>query len=108
MDELADHLWQSTVFAAGIAIATVALRRNPARVRYWLWLAASLKFLFPFSLLVSIGRRVEFPAAAHPLPVNTVGQISTYFFPAQEVPTAVPAVAAVSYWPMVLAAVWLA
>lgn len=57
MNELANHLWQSTVFAAAIGIATAALRRNPARVRYWLWLGASLKFLIPFSLLVSFGTR---------------------------------------------------
>jgi len=58
---IADHLWQSTLFAlaAGLMVG-VALRRNRAHERYWLWLAASLKFLLPFSLLVSLGNRLAF------------------------------------------------
>jgi bla regulator protein blaR1 len=50
-----NHLWQSTVFAAVAALLALALRENHARARYWLWLAASCKFLVPFSLLVSLG-----------------------------------------------------
>ena len=42
---LGNHLWQSTVFAAVAALLTLLLRKNHARTRYWLWLAASLKFL---------------------------------------------------------------
>src|SRR5262245_59338387 len=108
MNELANHLWQSTAFAAAIGLAALALRRNSARVRYWLWLAASLKFLVPFSLLVSIGARVEVPAAARALPANTAGQISTYFAPAPTLLTTVADVDTVSHWPMVLGAAWLA
>jgi bla regulator protein BlaR1 len=52
---LGNHLWQSTMFASTIALLTLALRNNRAQVRYWLWLAASLKFLIPFSLLVGLG-----------------------------------------------------
>jgi bla regulator protein blaR1 len=52
---IGNHLWQSTIFACGAALLTLALRKNRARARYWLWLAASLKFLIPFSLLVGIG-----------------------------------------------------
>src|SRR5580692_6823 len=52
---LGDHLWQSTLFAATAGLLTLILRKNHARARYWLWLAASVKFLIPFSLLVSIG-----------------------------------------------------
>src|SRR5437870_2761886 len=52
---LGDHLWQSTLFAAVAGLLTLLLRKNHARARYWLWLAASLKFLIPFSLLVSVG-----------------------------------------------------
>jgi bla regulator protein blaR1 len=54
---LGDHLWQSTVCAVVAALLTLALRRNQARVRYWLWLAASIKFLVPFSVLVALGNR---------------------------------------------------
>ena len=49
---LANHLWQSTLFAILAATSTLALRRNQASLRHHLWLAASLKFLVPFSLLV--------------------------------------------------------
>jgi beta-lactamase regulating signal transducer with metallopeptidase domain len=52
---LANHLWQSTVFAATIAVLTLLLRRNHANTRYWLWLLTSAKLLFPFSLLVTMG-----------------------------------------------------
>ena len=37
------------------AVLALALRKNQARLRYRLWLAASLKFLLPFSLLISLG-----------------------------------------------------
>lgn len=50
-----DHLWQSTLFALVIALLAFALRKNQARMRYWLWLAASAKFLIPFSLLMILG-----------------------------------------------------
>jgi bla regulator protein BlaR1 len=56
-----NHLWQSTLFAAVAAIMTLALRKNQARIRYRLWLAASLKFLIPFSLLISLGGHLATP-----------------------------------------------
>ena len=52
---LVNHLWQSTLFAITAGLLTLILRKNQARARYWLWLAASVKFLIPFSLLVGIG-----------------------------------------------------
>ncbi len=52
---LANHLWQSTLFAFVAAGFTLALRKNQASLRHHLWLAASLKFLVPFSLLVTLG-----------------------------------------------------
>jgi bla regulator protein BlaR1 len=52
---LANHLWQSTVFAGIAGLLTFALRKNHARTRYWLWLIASVKFLIPFSLLAAVG-----------------------------------------------------
>src|SRR5258708_9216345 len=48
-------LWQSSLVAAVAGLLTLLLRRNRARTRYWLWLAASVKFLIPFSLLVDAG-----------------------------------------------------
>ena len=56
-----NHLWQSTLFAAVAAMLTLALRKNQARVRYRLWLAASVKFLIPFSLLISLGGHLARP-----------------------------------------------
>ena len=54
---LGDHLWQSTVVVLAAALLTVMLRRNQAQIRYAVWLAASLKFLLPFSFLIALGSR---------------------------------------------------
>lgn len=54
-----NHLWQSTLVASAIALAALAFRRQHARVRYWLWFAASMKFLLPFAALVAIGNAVS-------------------------------------------------
>lgn len=59
MTPLLNHLWQSTVFAAAVFALTLLLRNNRPHVRYWLWMAASVKFVVPFSLLMSVGRQVE-------------------------------------------------
>jgi bla regulator protein blaR1 len=64
---LADHLWQSTLFALAAALLTLTLRKNQAQARYALWLSASLKFLVPFSWLVALGNHLAWrhtPAAA--------------------------------------------
>ena len=50
-----DHLWQSTLFAAAAALVAVALRRYGASLRFWVWLAASLKFFIPVAALVALG-----------------------------------------------------
>lgn len=55
---LGDHLWQSTLFVLVAGLLTLLLRKNHARARYWLWLAASLKFLVPFSWLVALGSKL--------------------------------------------------
>jgi bla regulator protein BlaR1 len=56
-----NHLWQSTLFAAVAAMMTLAVRKNHARVRYRLWVAASIKFLIPFSLLITLGGHLARP-----------------------------------------------
>jgi len=58
-----NHLWQSTIFAGLAGVLTLALRKQSARVRYGVWLAASLKFLLPFSWLVSLGGELCWRAA---------------------------------------------
>jgi len=50
-----NHVWQSTMFALLAGSLTVLLRRQRARVRYWIWFAASGKFLIPFSWLIAVG-----------------------------------------------------
>jgi uncharacterized protein (TIGR03435 family) len=55
---LADHLWQSTVFALLMWLCALVLRADAARVRYRLWLAASLKFLVPLAIFASAGARI--------------------------------------------------
>jgi beta-lactamase regulating signal transducer with metallopeptidase domain len=53
---LLDHLWQSTLFAAGIAGLMPLFRRQSAALRFALWFAASMKFLVPFAALAALGR----------------------------------------------------
>jgi bla regulator protein BlaR1 len=55
---LGNHLWQSTLVAAAAALLTLALRKHYARARYWIWLATSIKFLLPFSLLLALGNHL--------------------------------------------------
>jgi beta-lactamase regulating signal transducer with metallopeptidase domain len=62
-----DHLWQSTLVAVVVALLTLLFRNNSARVRYALWLTASLKFLLPFSLLAALGRM----AFVQPVPAES-------------------------------------
>lgn len=59
LSPLANHLWQSTVFAGIAALLTLALRKHRASARYWLWFAASVKFLVPFSVVVSFGSHIH-------------------------------------------------
>ena len=47
-----DHLWQTSLFGVLALAAILVLKRAPARVRYVLWTAASLKFLIPSAALV--------------------------------------------------------
>lgn len=56
---LGNHLWQSTLFALAIGALALLLRKNSARVRYALWLVASLKFLVPFAALTILGSQLS-------------------------------------------------
>ena len=51
-----NHLWQSTL-VAGVAwlVCGAMLKTNSPRVRFAVWLAASLKFLIPFAVFVDAG-----------------------------------------------------
>ncbi len=116
---IANHLWQSTLFAAAVFLVTLLLLRNTARIRSALWLAASIKFLLPFSLLICIGdllpghhRAVASTPAAIYLVVDTVGQpFSDFDFSPLSASPAHPATLLYrlhSALPLLIAAVWLA
>jgi beta-lactamase regulating signal transducer with metallopeptidase domain len=50
---LLNHLWQSSLCLAAAGLIVLALRGNSAHVRFWVWFAASLKFLVPFAALTA-------------------------------------------------------
>jgi len=76
----ADHLWQSTLFGAVAAIVAVLLKRHSASIRFWVWFAASAKFLLPFAALIAVGgysswRSVDVvPYQPSPLLIEALGQ----------------------------------
>jgi TonB family protein len=61
--EALNHLWQSTVFAIAAGLLAMAFRHNRAHIRYWLWFSASVKFFVPFTLLITLGSLLPWPAA---------------------------------------------
>lgn len=110
----ANHLWQSTLVAAAAALLTLSLRKHHARARYWLWLAASLKFLVPFSWLVALGNRLSWshaPAPSDPVLFVAMEEISRPFTQTAVNVTAAHAPSVVSaslpHLSTLLAAVWL-
>ncbi len=56
---IANHLWQSTAVTAIAWLLTLCLRNNHARTRYWVWMIASVKYLIPFSLLITAGESLH-------------------------------------------------
>src|SRR5438270_11614754 len=106
------HLWHSTVVALVAALLTLALRNNHARARYWIWLAASLKFLVPFSWFVALGNRLAWrsPAATATTALYyTVEEISRPFTQSATVPEGwtLPSASPTHLLPPVLIAIWL-
>jgi bla regulator protein BlaR1 len=107
----ANHLWQSTGFAAVAVLLALALKANHARARYWLWLAASVKFLVPFSMLAAIGAGLgRWFAPATPvsrLPF-VIEQIVQPFAPIQDspLPVAASAPGTANLLPAMLLALW--
>src|ERR1041384_3715005 len=98
LSPLWNHLWQSTLCAAAVWLLTLALRKNRAAIRYWLWFAASLKFLIPFSLLVHAGSQFAWrtsPISAPPALSHAVEQISQPFALSIE---SAPAIAVAPSW----------
>ncbi|HWC98445.1 MAG TPA: M56 family metallopeptidase [Candidatus Sulfopaludibacter sp.] len=107
---IVNHLWQSSCFALLAGLLAFLLRRNSPQVRYWVWLGASLKFLIPFALLVSLGSVVPRPAQ-HPVPVtapvfpNSLVQIAQPFSLAPR--PAISVHTALDWAPVAIGVVWL-
>jgi len=109
---LGNHLWQSTIFVVIVGLLMLILRKNHARVRYWLWLVASVKFLIPFSLLVAIGSNLPW---SHRSAETKAG----FYFAIEEVsqpfpqpsmpviPQVAPSASLIQLLPLFLAVVWL-
>lgn len=106
---VANHLWQTTLCIFAVWLLALALRKNAARVRYWIWLTASVKFLLPFSLLISVGAQL---ARQTPQPIKQpqwsfvmeIGQPFAAPSPASRSPVTSPAENLV---PAVLLGLWL-
>jgi bla regulator protein BlaR1 len=113
LQPLANHLWQSTLFAAVAGLLTLLLRKNRAQTRYWLWLAASVKFLVPFSILVGMGSHFGQHTAPEMAMTQSglssvIEQVSQPFavpVPLLTMPTAIQTSSA-SWIPAILYAVW--
>jgi bla regulator protein BlaR1 len=106
---IVNHLWQSSCFALLAGLLAFVLRQNSPKVRYWVWLSASLKFLMPFALLVSLGSVVPRPTP-HPVSIaapvfpNTLVQIAEPLSPT--VKATVPAHTPLQWAPVVIGVVW--
>ncbi len=106
---LINHLWQSSCFALLAGLLALVLRKNSPKVRYWIWLSASLKFLIPFAFLVSLGTLVPRPdrhpaSAAVPVFSSTLVQIAEPFSATLE--TSIPAHVQLEWAPVAMGAVW--
>ena len=107
---LANHLWQSTFVAGVAALLALALRNNSARVRYWVWFRAAVKFLVPFSIFINIGHQFEWrmlPAQIVHDPISAVTEISIPFVDGRAVNVLSPVAATVNPLPVVLLSLWL-
>jgi len=109
LDSLLAHLWQSTLCLFVAWLLTLTLKNNRASVRYWVWLAASVKFLVPFSLLVSAGSELgsrTLPAREQTRFFSVVEEISRPLI--SSAPAPMPAVTLPAFHPVlaVLIGVW--
>jgi len=105
---LLDHLWQSTLFALPLGALTLLLRRHTAAVRFWVWFAASVKFLVPFSVLFAIGAAVTLPVAPMLPGGPTLEALQDTAAPFTKAPAASVVPDGTTNWLMVLIAIWAA
>jgi uncharacterized protein (TIGR03435 family) len=117
---LANHLWQSTAVTGIAWLLALSLRKNHARMRYWVWMIASVKYLIPFSLLIAAGESLRSAFATpiqRPVLAAAMEQIALPFSLAAS-PAAVPYTGAApetaaaasrlgNLWPVILLAIWM-
>lgn len=106
---IVNHLWQSSCFALLAGLLAFVLRNNSPKIRYWVWLSASLKFLIPFALLVSLGSVVPRPVrqpVSVPAPVfpTTLVQIAEPFSTAPDATVQAPT--PLDWAPVAMGVVW--
>lgn len=85
---LVNHLWQTTWFAVAAAVLAWILRRHAARVRFGVWLAASLKSLVPFGALTALGARLPWVQAHAVAPAAVALNYETMVVPMSAAPLA--------------------
>src|SRR5678815_853783 len=114
ISELANHLWQSTLFAVAMGLLALMCRKNDASVRYWLWFSASVKFFMPFALLMALGDRLEWasgsPQIATAAVSATLAQVSRPFVvdPAMGLWSAPEAPRGFDWFALAILGVWVA
>ena len=104
---LVDHIWQSTLFAGCAWLVTLLLRNNGAQLRYGVWLAASVKFLVPFSLLAMLGAQLQ-PLAGSDgtgalLTFDATGATALIAAPGRAIPAESPGI----FWLGVASSIWI-
>ena len=111
---LFNHLWQSTLVLLAAWLLTLALRRNPARVRHSIWMLASIKFLVPFALLSELGAHWATPVVGRSIGSAVYTAADEIGRPFQQSAASVTRTASsadpaqlLAYLPGLLAALWL-
>ncbi|HET9194912.1 MAG TPA: M56 family metallopeptidase [Vicinamibacterales bacterium] len=108
-----NHLWQSTGMGLLVWLAAATwLKAYSPRLRFAAWMMASLKFLFPLSLLVTAGRAIAAPVVVRPSESQVVFDFVTTNAPVVAAPFATsPAPQAPTDWERwliaALAVIWL-
>ena len=103
---VANHLWQSTLFALLALCAAASLRRAPAVMRYLVWLVALFKFALPSALILFLAAQAGFDPSSISLrryqpessTINITPLLSPVTSPAPEPSVAAPEVREVGPW----------
>lgn len=76
---LINHCWQASLFFILIIIISYKLKPLPARIRYLLWLMASLKFILPSCIFSLLGQQIDkIFSNIHSLFIYNLSHLPTY------------------------------